>query len=97
MNEPALGAGSEPFPTERYEQLRSAALGVVTAVANGRGLALLMRHGMAAWMHAWASCVAPRPPPPEQREQAPLPAAHSEMVTVLLEMALAAAREGASA
>ncbi len=95
MSEHGLGAGPEPFPAERYEQLRSAALGAVTAAANGRGLALLMRHGMAAWMHAWASCAAPRPPEPKELMQ--LPAACPEVVTVLAEMALAAAREGVSA
>jgi len=94
MSEHALGVGPGPFPCERYEDLRSAALGVVTATANSRGLALLMRHGMAAWMDAWVSCVAPPLPPPEHRQQVPRCA---EVVTVLCEMALAAAREGVSA
>lgn len=81
--------GHERFPTERYEELRSAALGV-TAAANGRGLALLIRHGVVAWMQAWASCVTPRSAP---REQAQLPAACPEVITVLTEMAMAVARE----
>jgi len=69
----------------------------VTATANGRGLALLMRYGVVAWMRAWASCVAPRPTPPESGEQAQLPTACPEVVGVLAEMAMAAAREGVSA
>ena len=96
MSERAPGVGHERFPTERYEELRSTALGV-TAAANGRGLALLMRYGVVAWMRAWASLVAPRPTPPESREQAHLPRACPEMVRVLAEMAMAAAREGVSA
>jgi hypothetical protein len=41
--------------------------------------------------------VAPRPTPPENRAQAQLPAACPEVVRVLAEMAMAAAREGVSA
>jgi hypothetical protein len=96
VSECAPGAHHERFPTERYEELRSTAFGV-TATANGRGLALLMRYGVVAWMRAWASCVDPRPTPPEPRGQAQLPRACPEMVSVLAEMALAAAREGVSA
>jgi len=71
---------------ERYEQLRSRAL-------DGRpdgfrlGLGVLLRGGMAAWMHAWdgmgpvARCAAPRPAGPPERA--------GEMVAVLAAMALA--------
>jgi len=93
VSERAPGVGHERFPTERYEELRSTAFGV-TAASNGRGLALLMRYGVVAWMRAWASCVAPRPTPPEPRGLAQLPQACPEMVRVLAEMAMAAAREG---
>jgi hypothetical protein len=98
VSERAPGAHHERFPTERYEELRSTAVGM-TAATNGRGLALLMRYGVVAWMRAWASCVAPRPTPPESRErgQTQLPQACPEMVTVLAEMAMAAAHEGVSA
>jgi DNA-binding transcriptional LysR family regulator len=96
VSERAPGVGHERFPTERYEELRSTALGV-TAAGNGRGLALVMRYGVVAWMRAWASLVAPRPTPPENRAQAQLPAACPEVVRVLAEMAMAAAREGVSA
>ena len=95
MSECASGVGREPFPTERYEELRSTAVGVTAT--NGRGLALLMRYGVVAWMRAWASCVAPRSVPPESSEQAHLPQACPEMVRVLAEMAIAAAREGVTA
>mgnify|MGYP001608626822 CR=1 FL=1 len=81
----------EQFPTERYEQLRSAALGIATAQANGRGLALLMRSGVAAWMQAWVSYTTPRPPQPESTHRQ-LPAVCSGVVTILAEMAMAAAR-----
>jgi hypothetical protein len=96
VSERAPGVGHERFPTERYEELRSTAVGV-TVAANGRGLALLMRYGVVAWMRAWASFVAPRPTPPEPKGQAQLPQACPEMVRVLTEMAMAAAREGVSA
>jgi hypothetical protein len=82
----------EPFPAQRYETLRRAALGSATAVANARGLALLMRHGMAAWMRAWRRCAAPTRLP-ERGARGAAPAVRPEMVAVLAEMALAAARE----
>jgi hypothetical protein len=62
-----------------------------------RYLAVEGRYGVVAWMRAWARLVAPRPTPPESREQAHLPRACPEMVRVLAEMAMAAAREGVSA
>jgi hypothetical protein len=96
MSEHAPGVGHERFPTERYEELRSTAVGV-TAATNGRGLTLLMRYGVVAWMRAWASLIAPRPTPPESRQQAQLPVACPEVVGALAEMAMAAAREGVSA
>lgn len=89
MNEHAPGTGPELFPAERYEQLRSAALGAVTAAANGRGLALLMRQGMAAWMQAWASCTVV--PSPERSGPTQHPVVRPELVAVLAEMAIAAA------
>ena len=40
--------------TRRYEQLREQVLGGDSLIATDcRGLALLIRHGMAAWMRAW--------------------------------------------
>jgi len=83
----------EPFPAERYEALRSAALGrAPTATANARGMALFMRDGMADWMRVWRSCAAA----PRERECDALAARSTtrpEMVAALAQMALAAARE----
>lgn len=87
----APSAGPVHFAAEPYEELRRAALGVATAAPNGRGLALLRRHGMAAWMQAWVSCAAV--PPPARREPAQHPSVPPEVVVVWAEMALAAARE----
>jgi hypothetical protein len=40
--------------TRRYEQLREQVLAGNSSIAtDGRGLALLIRQGMAAWMRAW--------------------------------------------
>lgn len=80
--------------TERYEQLRSEALGVSTNVLRDGGLALLMRNGMALWMQAWASCSAARPL--EVTASAQLPAARHDVVTVLAQLALAALAEESS-
>ena len=54
--------------TERYEALR---LAPDTTASGGLGRALLMHHGMAAWMHAWISA-APAAAPRSTR------AAHTE-------------------
>lgn len=84
----------EPFPTERYEALRGAALGAATTAApHARGLALFMRQGMVGWMRAWSSCTAP--PRECETRGARGPTVGSEIVAVLAEMAWAAAREEA--
>ena len=89
---PSPGAGLVYFPAEPYEDLRRAALGVATASSSGHGLALLRRHGMAAWMQAWVSCTA-APPSASREPVAPHPTLPAEVVAVWAEMALAAARE----
>lgn len=92
MNAPAPKRSGEAFPAERYEALRSAALGgATTAAANARGLALFMRRGMAGWMRAWRSCAAP--PRECEARGARGPAVRPEIVAVLAQMAWAAARE----
>jgi hypothetical protein len=57
-----------------------------------RGLALLMREGLAAWMEAWCGCIAPTPPSPhEPREAERGPEfceSGAELVQVLASMAL---------
>jgi len=40
----------------RYEQLRSQALGKLFASNQGLGLALFMRKGMVSWAKAWTEC-----------------------------------------
>ena len=71
-----------------YEQLRGAALG--TSALPGRGLGLVMRRGLAAWMRAAgvvsSSCV--RPSPSVSRPLTAVP----EMVTVLTQMVITTAK-----
>lgn len=76
-----------------YEELRAATLAATSAASHGHGLALLARSGMTAWMQAWSNCAASSPP--ERTEQAARAMASPcpEMVAVLAQMALAAARE----
>ena len=42
---------------EQYEALRAQATGECPGIATPRGLALLLRRGMVAWMLAWSDCV----------------------------------------
>lgn len=75
--------------TQRYEELRAAALARAPA---GHGLALLRHRGMPAWMRAWSQLTPPQTPgsviPPAA---APSPvAAGAEIVPLLASMALAA-------
>lgn len=70
-----------------YEQLRCTALGTGTLPA--RGLGLVMRRGLAAWMRAAGavpSCV--RPSPSGSRPRTAVP----EMVTVLTQMVMTTAK-----
>ena len=45
-----------------YEQLRNDALSRPAGHVPAPGLALFLRKGMAAWMHAWSCCM-PKPAP----------------------------------
>jgi hypothetical protein len=80
---------------EDYERLRCIAVGSAET-HRGRGLALLMRKGLAAWMQAWSdfqATPAARPnkgPPPFPENQ------QLDLVTLLTEMAVATAMETAS-
>jgi len=69
----------------RYEELRRRALG---GEPDGHplGLAMLVRHGMAAWIHARHSTVAVAGPARSERST---PAAADQLVAVLAAMALA--------
>lgn len=78
--------------TERYEALRSAILAHRTSDER-RGLALLVRDGVAAWIDAWARC-APAPSsagaPLRERSAVPLPTA---VVSLLATMVLSTLQE----
>ena len=67
-----------------YEQLRCAALGI--GALPSRGLGLVMRRGLAAWMHVAgtvsASCVTPSPSLSRPLTAVP------EVVTVLTQMVM---------
>ena len=81
--------------TEGYEALRALALGQDMPLASPRGLALFLRRGMAGWMGAWSSVVAPAPVE-VSRPWAGKPmeanwTRQAELATVLAGMALAAA------
>ena len=42
--------------TAHYEQLRRDAMSRSSRSGGGLGLALFLRRGMTAWMHAWSEC-----------------------------------------
>lgn len=74
---------------ERYEQLRTCAVG--GQPAGPMGLALLMRGGLAAWARAWPDTA----PPPAGRHAPALPAdGGQQIVGVLADMALACLARG---
>jgi hypothetical protein len=85
-----------PLPdlVEQYEALRTFALGHAVAGPAPRGLALVLRQGLPAWIIAWTGCAtasasAPSPRPPADGLPEPMPALQLEVATVLAEMALA--------
>jgi hypothetical protein len=73
-----------------YEALRRIALGQREANDGpSLGLALLLRQGVAAWLHAWARCPCPADPvahPVPSLEIPPL--VHTELVQLWAHMAL---------
>jgi hypothetical protein len=73
---------------ERYEQLRRRALGGDTGGWR-LGLAVLQRHGVAAWARAWHS-TAPQPPVRPSTTAGPVDS--DGIVGVLAQMALACLR-----
>jgi hypothetical protein len=86
--EPALPGQGQDL-ADRYEELRRR---VLSGEADGHrlGLAVLLRQGVAAWMHAWdgISAAPPRPPAPGPQPDGDVGA----MVAVLVSMALACGR-----
>lgn len=76
---------------QRYEELRKEALERKGA-GGGLGLVLLLRKGLAAWLHAWVQCAPlPLPPPaavPGSPSEPFLPPQRNEAVLILATMAL---------
>ena len=91
-----VGGQSVSEHATRYETLRNQAIDRQAPLAR-HGLAMLLRHGMAAWMEAWSKV--PEPPPPrstrdESRRSFALPDESSaEVVRVLAAMALGQMQE----
>ncbi len=84
MTDASAGVGD----VERYEQLRSRALGGEPS-GFGLGLALLERRGVVAWARAWQTTARPRGPQGAAGAVLELPAVSSELVGALASMALA--------
>lgn len=100
MSDPVIGG--QPWD-RRYEVLRAQATGDAPFALAPLGLALLMQRGMAAWMAAESSAVAPDNPcagPVSQDLAQARPGRHdlvrSELVRLLAGTALLAARGRAS-
>lgn len=84
----------------RYEELRRDGLAGSGATPRSHGLALFLRHGMAAWMRAWTECQAMAAGQERRAAEGGVVAVPrvlgSEVVMVLAEMVLGArlGREG---
>jgi hypothetical protein len=89
MTDVLAGAGE----VERYEQLRSRALGGEPS-GFGLGLAVLERRGVAAWARAWQGTTPAREPHRPAASVVELPAASGELVGALASMALARVAAG---
>jgi hypothetical protein len=89
----ALAASEVPIATlvAHYETLRRVALGRCGPHEGpSLGFAVLLRHGMSAWLHAWAMCPRPAAPPPRTVPPPNLPPiVHLELTQVWAHMALA--------
>jgi hypothetical protein len=83
--------------TDAYERLRHDATGRSGYGSSLRGLAILLREGMVAWMHACATVVAAPAAlsPPRPGIAVPVcPNVQREVIDVLATMALTTALEG---
>jgi hypothetical protein len=94
VNGQALVAASEvPIATlvASYEALRRVALGRCGPDEGpSLGFAILLRHGMSAWLHAWAMCPRPAAPAPRTGQPPDIPPiVHLELAQVWAHMALA--------
>ena len=91
---PRAEVGPAQVLREGYEALRDE---VLEGRARGLGLALLLREGMAAWIHAGERAIpAPVPSRPSHSEPGLPDGVHGEVVSVLAEMALTTYREAVS-
>jgi hypothetical protein len=94
VNGEALVASSD-VPTAtlvaHYEALRRVALGRCGPDERpGLGFAVFLRHGMSAWVHAWALCPRPATPAPRPVQTPDIPhLVHLELAQVWAHMALA--------
>ena len=85
----AIRAGAREALAPGYEELRRAALGGAAGSGRGRGLALFLRSGMAAWMETCAALVPSREAPPRAADPPVVPLdLRLEVATLLAEMAL---------
>ncbi len=94
MSEPALVTSGDPSTAAlvaSYDLLRQVALG-----RNGPndgpplGFTVLLRHGMTAWLRAWAACPVPPPRAPSAAPPIAIPTlVHTELAQVWAHMALA--------
>jgi hypothetical protein len=76
--------------TQRYEDLRSWAMGGAAAASPARGLAVLLRRGVPAWIQAWRQFTPMKPtssPTSIAQHQTPL-GAGLEVARVLANMVL---------
>ena len=94
MNERALVAsGDTPRATlvASYDLLRQVALGRSGPDDGPRlGFTVLLRHGMTAWLRAWAACPSSQPRMPDAASPMAIPTlVHTELAQVWAHMALA--------
>lgn len=75
---------------QRYEDLRMWAVGSAMATTAARGLAVLLRRGVPAWMQTWRqlTLVKPTPSPTPAAPQPPPPGVGLEVARVLANMVL---------
>ena len=76
-----------------YERLRHDALVAATRGSGLRGLAILIRKGMAAWIQACASTATAVASPPAGNGMSMSPGVQPEVIEVLAAMALGRAME----
>jgi hypothetical protein len=81
-----------------YEQMRGTVLDPLSkGMGTLQGVALFLRHGMAAWMGAWSNCMSQSPHEPDRastRTSPPLPQSiQAQLAMILAGMILSQHRE----